>query len=114
MVYSARLNLAAYLLNQQITRLMMSEVHESLLPQAKQRKLTRVEGYNEMKGFSHALSSIGLSLLDFAVPAGLVLRPLDSNELLVKGPDGTPFISNPMWLPPWFQAMSIWLSCPSA
>eukprot|EP00438_Fugacium_kawagutii_P036662 Skav236023 [mRNA] locus=scaffold1524:87232:91566:- [translate_table: standard] len=93
-VYSPDLNLSAYLLNQQITKLLLSDLHESLLPLAKQRKLTRLAGYNELKGLSHALCSIGMSLMDYVVPEGLVLRPVTADELVVKDPMGRPLLYN--------------------
>eukprot|EP00438_Fugacium_kawagutii_P019946 Skav209629 [mRNA] locus=scaffold4224:82940:87399:+ [translate_table: standard] len=93
-VYSPDLDIAAYLLNQQITKLLLSDLHESLLPLAKQRKLTRLAGYNEVKGLSHALCSIGVNLMDYVVPKGLVLRPVTARELVVKDPTGRHLLYN--------------------
>ena len=72
----------------------VGDVHESLLPLVKQRKLTRIEGYNELRGLSHSLSLIGLTLMDFAVPEGLILRPLLKQELLLPQPNGRPLVHN--------------------
>ena len=72
----------------------VGDVHESLLPLVKQRKLTRIEGYNELRGLSHSLSLIGLTLMDFAVQEGLILRPLLKQELLLPQPNGRPLVHN--------------------
>ena len=93
-IYSSSLRRAGYLMNQQLTKVRVGDVHESLLPLVKQRKLTRIEGYNELRGLSHSLSLIGLTLMDFAVPEGLILRPLLKQELLLPQPNGRPLVHN--------------------
>ena len=90
--YSHELDVACYMMNQHLTKLMVSDLEESLLPLAHKKKLTRLSGYNELRGVSHALESIGLSLLDFKVPQGLIARPLVGQELMVRGPDGRPWV----------------------
>ena len=42
-------NKAAYLLNQTCAKLMLSDLDNSLIKDAKQSKLVRIEGYNEMR-----------------------------------------------------------------
>ena len=49
-VYAPHARRAAYLMSQQMVSTMISELDPELLPLAKQRKLTRVEGYKEIKG----------------------------------------------------------------
>lgn len=93
-VYSPELDKAAYLMAQHMTQTMLSELHESLLPQAKSRKLVRLEGFKEIKGLSSALSSIGLTLADFRVPQGLFCRPLSVVEYRLTARDGTKWIQN--------------------
>eukprot|EP00438_Fugacium_kawagutii_P030972 Skav203548 [mRNA] locus=scaffold3576:25249:29754:+ [translate_table: standard] len=92
--YDPDLDRAAYLMVQQMTQTMLSELHPALLPSAKGRKLVRLEGFKEMKGLSSALESIGLTLADFQVPNGLLWRPLAENEYRLAGPDGQYFIAN--------------------
>lgn len=87
-VYSHRLDKAAWLLNQELHPVMMSDLHDDLLGLARKSKLKRISGYNEMRGLSAALRSIGLSLQDFELPPDLVARPLQAHEFRVKGPDG--------------------------
>eukprot|EP00434_Breviolum_minutum_P020595 symbB.v1.2.018159.t1/scaffold1437.1/size118820/2 len=93
-VYSPELDKAAYLMAQHMTQTMLSELHESLLPQAKSRKLVRLEGFKEIKGLSSALSSIGLTLADFRVPQGLFCNPLSVVEYRLTARDGTKWIQN--------------------
>ena len=92
--YHPQADAAAYLLSQELSHTMMSELDLSLVPLAQKRKLKRLEGFREMKGLSCALGSIGLSLVDFQVPTGLICRPLNESEFRVKGPDGLWYIYN--------------------
>ena len=93
-VYDPEEGQAAYLMAQHMTQTRLSELHPSLLPTAKARKLCRLEGFKEIKGLSSALGSIGLSLADFQVPSGLICRPLTADEFRLAGPDGTMWIQN--------------------
>ena len=88
-MYDPFLDRAAYLMCQHMTQTMLSELHTSLLPAAKGRKLLRLEGFKEIKGLSSALASIGLSLVDFQVPSGLLCRPLIANEFRLEATDGS-------------------------
>ncbi len=54
----------------------------------------RLEGFKEIKGLSSALESVGVSLEDFKVPAGLHCRPLKVDEFRLTGPDGKHYIQN--------------------
>ena len=92
--YHPQTDTAGYLLSQELSHTMMSELDLSLIPLAQKRKLKRLEGFREMKGLSCALGSIGLSVADFQVPTGLICRPLNESELRVKGPDGLWYIYN--------------------
>ena len=87
-VYSRRLDKAAWLLNQEMRPVMLGDLDETLLPLAKQSKLKRVTGYNELRALSASLRTLGLSLLDFRIPHGLIARPLAASELRLQGPDG--------------------------
>lgn len=93
-VYDPVEDQAAYLMAQHMTQTLLSELHPSLLPTAKSRKLCRLEGYKEIKGLSSALGGIGLSLADFKVPNGLICRPLTADEFRLAAPDGTMWIKN--------------------
>lgn len=90
--YDSASHKAAYVMCQQMSQTLMSELDPSLLPLAKTRKLCRLEGFKELKGLSSALESIGMSIADFQVPEGLVCRPLKPNELRLTGPDGAHYI----------------------
>ena len=83
---------AAYLMAQHMVSTMVSELDPDLIPLAKARKLTRVEGFKEIKALSCALQSIGLSLASFIVPPGLTLRPLKPTEYRLEGAGGRFFI----------------------
>ena len=87
-------NKAAYLMSQQMTQTMLSEIRPDLLKQAKARKLCRLAGFMEVKGLSSALESIGLSLGSFRVPSGLICRPLTATEFRLEGADGQFYIQN--------------------
>ena len=91
-VYAPSIDKAAYLLSQQLSQTMLSELSEDLLPLARERKLVRLEGFKEMKGVSAALNSIGLSLHSFAVPKGLCCRPLERTEYRLEGANGMHYI----------------------
>ena len=91
-LYDPKQNIAAYLPNQQLPQVMMNEVEGSLLALARSRKLTRIEGFKELRGFSASLRGVGLSLSDFKVPAGLICRPLTKSEFRLVGPGGEAFI----------------------
>ena len=87
-VYSSSLDQAGWLMNQELHPMTVKDLHDDLLPFAKKSKLTRITGYNELRGLSAALRSIGMTILDFAVPHGLIARPLTQTELRIEGPDG--------------------------
>ncbi|CAK9091627.1 Probable ubiquitin-conjugating enzyme E2 23 (E2 ubiquitin-conjugating enzyme 23) (Ubiquitin carrier protein 23) [Durusdinium trenchii] len=91
-IYSTNLDKAAWLLNQQMGQVMLSELHESLLPMARQSKLDRITGYNELRALSAALRGAGLTLMNFQVPTGLIVRPLQAHECRVKSESGEWFI----------------------
>eukprot|EP00438_Fugacium_kawagutii_P012976 Skav229746 [mRNA] locus=scaffold1287:489257:493660:+ [translate_table: standard] len=90
--YSPFKHKAGYLCSQQLTQVMISELDISFLDLARQKKLSRVEGFREIRGLSAALRSIGSSLVDFEVPAGLLCRPLKADEIRLKGNDGKYYI----------------------
>jgi len=91
-VYAASMHKAAYLMCQQMTQTMLSELDQELLPLARKRKLTRLDSFKEIKALSSALGSIGLSLAHFQVPENLKLRPLLPTEYRVTGAYGQKFI----------------------
>ena len=92
-LYSYKHDAAAYLMCQQLGHTMMSELDHSLIEFAKNRQLTRLDGYKELKGLSCALeSSIGVTLMNFKVPTGLICRPLTREEFRVLDDNGRPWI----------------------
>ena len=90
-VYNPHTGKAGYLMSQQMISTMYSELEPELVPLARERKLTRIEGYKEIKGLSSALGSINLSLADFCKPASLFCRPLRPGEYRIPG-DGGQFL----------------------
>lgn len=93
-VYDAISNQAGYLPSQQLSQVIMSDLEESLLPMARSRKLTRLDGYKDLKGLSSSLAAIGLSIVSFKVPDGLFCRPLGKDEYRLRGPGGTFYTKN--------------------
>ena len=93
-LYDPKSNTGAYLMSQHLGATYISELDSSLLEMAQARKLTRLEGYREIKGLSAALEGIGLTLKNFFVPEELVLRPLNSEELRLQGGDGKWYIQD--------------------
>ena len=91
-VYSAHQDEAAYLMAQQLGHTVMSELDLSLVPFAKKKELKLLEGYKEVKGLSCALEGIGVSLMDFVVPPGLLWKPLSENQFRIRGSDGRYYI----------------------
>ena len=93
-VYSCCKNLAAYLPNQQLSQVLFSDLHDSLIPLGRAKKLCRLDGFKDLKGLSASLKGIGLSLNNFRVPVGLICRPLAVDEIKFVGPDGEVYIHN--------------------
>ena len=83
--YSPHLHKACYLMSQQMIATMVSELADDLIPLAKSRRLTRLEGFKEIKALSSALESIGLSLQSFQIPPGLHCRPLTASQYRLEG-----------------------------
>ena len=90
-VYDPFKRKASYLMSQQMLQTMVSDISEDLIPLARNKKLTRLEGFKEIKGVNSALASIGLGLDSFVVPPGLVVRPLKASEFRFHQ-DGRNFI----------------------
>ncbi|CAE7439301.1 unnamed protein product, partial [Symbiodinium pilosum] len=87
MGYSKHLQSGFYALNQWLARMKLSDLDDSLIKTAREKKLERLEGYNEIRGLGKALESIDMHWNDFRVPAGLVLRPLMAHEYRVLRPE---------------------------
>ncbi|CAE7544259.1 unnamed protein product, partial [Symbiodinium sp. CCMP2592] len=91
--YDYKKNVSGYLPIQNISPVQTAELHETVRTLAVQGRITRVESYNTMRSFSHALNSIGLPLAAFAKPPDLLLGPLRAEEERVLM-NGTYFIYN--------------------
>ena len=91
-VYDPAKNLAAFLPSQQLSQVMMSDLEQGLLPLARSRKLTRLDGFKELKGLSSSLRGIGIDIIDFKVPEGLLCRPLEAGEYRLVGPTGSVYV----------------------
>ena len=92
--YSAEEHKSAYLLSQQLTHVMLSDLHEDLLPLGRSRKLTKLEGFKEIRGLHASLRTLGLSLTSFKVPTGLMCRALTPDEFRLEGAGGGRWIHN--------------------
>ena len=91
--YFPGVNTAAYLLSQTLGKLMVSEIDDSLIQKARGKKLTRVGGFNELRGFDAILNhSLGYGLDEFRVPETLLARPLKPHEVRIRGKDGRVYI----------------------
>jgi len=93
-IYDPKKNLAAYLPSQQLSQILMNDLSESLLPLARSQKLTRLEGFKELKGLCSSMKAVGLKIEDFMVPTGILCKPLAQHEYRLKGPDGKVYIVN--------------------
>jgi hypothetical protein len=62
----------------------VGDLHEELREDGRKGKLKRVEGYVELRGLAAALKNLGISLMDFAVPKGLHLKPIKPGEVRVQ------------------------------
>ena len=80
-IYSVVADCAAFMPNQRIRRLILADLHDSFIEEAKASKLGTLEGYLEVRALSHALlQATGCSLMDFRVPETLLARPLQDGE----------------------------------
>ena len=80
-IYSVVADCAAFMPNQRIRRLILADLHDSFIEEAKASKLGTLEGYSEVRALSHALlQATGCSLMDFRVPETLLARPLQDGE----------------------------------
>lgn len=76
-LYSPHLDCAAYMPNQMIRKVIMADLQESFIEEAKSSKLGTLAGYSELRALSHALlQATGCSLMDFRIPENLLARPL--------------------------------------
>ena len=93
--YFPELDQAVYLLNQTVSRLLVADLDGSLVEKAKTKKLTRIEGYNELRCLAaHLDHSLGVKLTDFEVNPNLLWRELQPEEIRMKGADGRYVIYN--------------------
>ncbi len=93
-IYDPKKNSAAYLPSQQLSQVLMNDLSESLLPLARSQKLTRLEGFKELKGLCSSLKAIGLKIEEFMVPAGILCKPLTEHQYRLVGADGKVYIAN--------------------
>ena len=85
---------ACYLLAQEMSPTMVSELRPDMYELAAKRKLARLDGFRELKGLNCALQSIGLSLKSFYVPEGLWCYPLEKHQHRLRGQGGEFFIAD--------------------
>ena len=86
MGYSIHLQKGFYAFNQWLSRMRLSDLDDSLVKSAREAKLERVEGYNELRALGKALESLGMHWSDFRAPQDMVLRPLRAHESRIIDP----------------------------
>ena len=80
-LYSPALDCAAYMPNQVIRKVLISDLQPTFVEEAKASKLGTLEGYSELRALSYALmQATGSTLMDFRIPESLVARPLKQGE----------------------------------
>ena len=83
-LYSPATDTVAYMPNQQLRRMLMSDLQDSFIEDARASKLGTLEGYSELRCLSHALlCAAGCSIMDFRTPAELLARPLQQGEVRI-------------------------------
>lgn len=92
--YVAEWSKACYLLSQDMSPTLVNELHPDMYDFAAKRKLTRLDGYRELKGLDCALQSIGLCLRSFQVPQGLFCYPLQKHQHRLSDGAGNFFIAD--------------------
>ena len=74
----------AYLPIQNMKPVVRSEVDPETQALSAINRLTRIQGYNELRALSHSLQAIGMPLEKFNFPQNLLWQPLESHEKRVK------------------------------
>ena len=83
-LYPPATDTVAYMPNQQLRRMLLSDLQDSFIEEAKASKLGTLEGYSELRCLSHALLGVaGCSIMDFRTPAELLARPLQQGEVRI-------------------------------
>ena len=83
-LYSPALDCAAYMPNQVIRKLIMSDLQPTFVEEAKASKLGTLEGYSELRALSFALmQATGTTLMDYRIPESVLARPLRDGETRV-------------------------------
>ncbi len=77
-LFSWQVALACYLPIQTLRPVLKTEVGTEILPLSTMNRLTRVQGYNEIRALSHSLMAINMPLQEFAFPEKLLWEPLNS------------------------------------
>lgn len=71
---------AGYLPNQNMKPVLKSEVDPQILALSAISKLTRIQGYSEIRALSHSLNAINMPLQKFFFPPGLLWNVLQGHE----------------------------------
>ena len=92
--YNPNNNTAAYLLAQHMGHTLVSELDPALVDLARGKKLTRLDGFRELKGLACSLHALGLTLEAFDVPERLHCFPLTRKQYRLAGPNGQFYIQD--------------------
>lgn len=79
-LYSCQNGVAAYCPIQNMSPVLTSEVDEEIRKLSAVNALTRIDGYNEIRALSHALSAYAMPLEKFVLPKDILWRPLTSSQ----------------------------------
>ena len=79
-VFSHENQMSGYLPIQNMKPLTKSEIHEELQELAATGRLTRLEGYAELRALSHSLKAIGKPLSVFKLPEDVRINPLKAHQ----------------------------------
>ena len=79
-IYSHELDMSAFLPIQNIQPVLQKELSEELRALASVGKVTRIEGFNELRALSHSLKAINKPLQHFMLPEDLHIQPLLAEE----------------------------------
>ena len=91
--YSPQKNVACIPPIQNISPLLKREIDLELQQLSSVNKLTRIDGYTEMRALSNSMNWLGLPLGFFALDPAIHCRPLEAHEIRVKE-DGRMWVLN--------------------
>ena len=80
MLYSWQNDTACYCPNQNLTPVLSEEVDEEIRKLSAMHKITRIEGFNELRAVSHSLKWFSKPLEEFKIPSTILWKPMTGNQ----------------------------------